>query len=96
MALDTLQTRFARLLAEYGSNQQKFKQRLSRMEQQQNISTKNEEDNDIPVGHYAASSLSVTPVPSPKHLLRRSSSVRNSALLEIPSSTRYIEAVKAF
>ena len=94
MALDTLQTRFARLLAEYGSNQQKFKQRLSRMEQQQNISTKNEEDNDIPAGHYAASSLSVTPVPSPKHL-RRSSSVRNSALLEIPSTARYIKIVKA-
>jgi len=80
VALDTLQTRFARLLAEYGSNQQKFKQRLSRMEQQQNISCNNEEENDMPAGHYSA-----TPVPSPNPV-RRSSSLRNSTLLEIPST----------
>lgn len=35
MALDTLQTRFARLLAEYTSSQQTMKQRLSRVEQHQ-------------------------------------------------------------
>jgi hypothetical protein len=35
MALDTLQTRFARLLAEYTSSQQTMKQRISRVEQQQ-------------------------------------------------------------
>lgn len=34
MALDTLQTRFARLLAEYTSSQQTIKQRISRVEQQ--------------------------------------------------------------
>lgn len=32
MAIDTLQTRFARLLAEYTSSQQLLKQRLSRIE----------------------------------------------------------------
>lgn len=32
MALDTIQTRFARLLAEYTSSQQLMKQRLSRLE----------------------------------------------------------------
>jgi C-terminal leucine zipper domain of cyclic nucleotide-gated channels len=37
MALDTLQTRFARLLAEYTSSQQTMKQRLSRVEQQPSI-----------------------------------------------------------
>ncbi|KAK4022302.1 hypothetical protein OUZ56_007775 [Daphnia magna] len=34
MALDTLQTRFARLLAEYTSSQQTIKQRISKVEQQ--------------------------------------------------------------
>lgn len=32
MALDTLQTRFARLLAEYTSSQQTLKQRISQIE----------------------------------------------------------------
>lgn len=34
MALDTLQTRFARLLAEYTSSQQTLKQRITKIEQQ--------------------------------------------------------------
>ena len=34
MALDTLQTRFARLLAEFTSSQQTMKQRISRIEKQ--------------------------------------------------------------
>ena len=43
-SLDTLQTRFARLLAEFNSTQSKLKQRIARMEHQ---ITSNEDDNSL-------------------------------------------------
>ena len=72
MALDTLQTRFARLLAEYTSSQQTMKQRLSRVEQQQ-PSSRVEEDGAL----ENVTSAVITSTPSSKR--------KSSNLLVVPS-----------
>ena len=72
MALDTLQTRFARLLAEYTSSQQTMKQRLNRVEQQQ-PSSRVEEDGTL----EKVTTAVITSTPN--------SNENNGNLLDVPS-----------
>lgn len=71
MALDTLQTRFARLLAEYTSSQQTIKQRISKVEQQS--------QQPFPEIDAIVENNSAVTIPSSPNLKRKSSN-----LLDVP------------